>query len=103
MKVTSGQEIGTLDGRMLECPYCHCLYLHQGRVEVFNRSMEDSAEGLHVTIEGQEIVTNRRMHRNPSSRRQGLIINFECEECDAKILMLISQHKGNTWVNYVRA
>jgi hypothetical protein len=43
------------------------------------------------------LLVDEDMSNNPSSRRQGLKINFICECCEAKVHTLnIVQHKGST-------
>jgi hypothetical protein len=38
---------------------------------------------------------------NPSTRRHGLIIDFECETCSANPIQLrFAQHKGTTLVSW---
>ncbi|MBN2759810.1 MAG: hypothetical protein JXQ79_04865 [Rhodobacteraceae bacterium] len=80
----------------LHCPSCDGVYLHQGRVEVFNRA-EDADEGTHV-VDTDTVQADRNLAGNPSNRRQGLKMNFFCETCHADVWLLIYQHKGNTFV-----
>ena len=82
---------------VIHCPSCNCANLHHESVEIFNRSA-DSNDGTHVHILGHEVKTDRDLKSNPSLRRHGLIIHFRCEMCNAKILMKLYQHKGNTFV-----
>lgn len=81
----------------LHCPACDGFYLHQGKVEIFNRS-EDADEGTHVSVDGTEVKTDRNLAGNPSGRRHGLTIHFSCENCPADVQMHVYQHKGNTFV-----
>lgn len=87
----------------LECPCCGSSYLHHAAVHVFSRLEEDSPRGLHATItEGAAIHTDTNLRHNPSRRRDGLRIEFWCEECDAKPWLDVAQHKGVTqlcWAN----
>jgi len=86
---------------LLCCPFCGDSYLHQGQVEVFNRLSED-APSVAVTINGAEIPYLGAAGRNLSSRRQRLLIYFECEFCGPLPLSLgIWQHKGGTFVRWV--
>jgi len=85
----------------LMCPICGHDKLHQREVEVYQRTKEDSEAGGawgHVNA-GQSVVLP--MARNPSWRRDGIRIGFECESCDldarvSKFALLIYQHKGET-------
>lgn len=80
---------------VLLCPACRGNNLHQIRTEVFERE-DDAESGYHtiVTRTGTEVDDN--MGGNPSVRRQGLTITFECENCPAKPSLEVYQHKGLT-------
>ena len=83
----------------MNCPICGFGCTHITGVEVFSRG-EDAAEHVHTTVDMQEMSTkveNVKGHgRNPSGRRDGLIISGECE-CRCKFEIEIAQHKGNTF------
>ena len=83
----------------MNCPICGFECTHITGVEVFSRG-EDAAEHVHTTVDMQEMSTkveNVKGHgRNPSGRRDGLIISGECE-CRCKFEIEIAQHKGNTF------
>lgn len=81
---------------VLHCPNCDGFYLHQRKTEVFERS-EDAKEGLHVTVENEQVMTDKNLTGNPSGRRHGLKVHFRCETCSANVQMVIYQHKGNTF------
>ena len=94
VKLTSSNE--------LVCPFCGYVNLHQRIVEVFDRK-EDREEGLHVKTDGQKVSVDRSLVGNPSSRRQGLTIAFECEHCrhdDKHPTLTIVQHKGTTYIEW---
>jgi len=82
----------------LHCPACSGGYLHQTQVEIFNRG-EDADTGNHVFVAGDHVQVDRDLKGNPSRRRQGLTIHFDCEGCTANVRMHVSQHKGNTCVS----
>lgn len=90
-----GEEVGI--GGALHCPHCKGDYLHHHLVEVFERQ-QDAPEGLRVSIEHDVVLTDTCMDGNPSARRNGLIIHFECENCEARSKLEIVQHKGQTFV-----
>jgi hypothetical protein len=84
----------------LRCPHCGNNYLDHGEVIVFSRR-----EDAPITIETRIATTGltcitpvpSREARNPSGRRNGLAIRFECENCDAEDLeFTLAQHKGQT-------
>jgi hypothetical protein len=100
---------------LLKCPCCGSEYLHQTTVCVYNRS--EDAPMTHVTEVKQEGRTEGFkgvIHKiepsfrsgNPSGRRQGLTIFFECESChgeDNDVLRFaldVYQHKGNTYLEW---
>ena len=87
----------------LLCPKCKDEYLHQNEIEVFNRDKEDSPTGTHVTVlpAGEvNINTKGGMQKNPSARRQGVLIHFRCEQCGPGMQLAIYQHKGNTFLEW---
>lgn len=92
----------------LKCPRCGGLYLHQNGVEVFSRHKEDSSRGIHAAIDYYEERANvdTRMDGNPSGRRDGIRISFECEFCpsdgvEGDHVLSIVQHKGNERIEWV--
>jgi len=86
------------DGDILQCPQCKENYLHQRKVEVFERK-EDEERGICVVVTRNNVEMDTSMEGNPSSRRQGICIHFECEICNAHPVMFIAQHKGFTLMN----
>ncbi len=97
-KLTFNEDI--CDGEQaLNCPTCRCNNTHITNVEVFSRG-EDAEDHVHTTVDMREMSTkteNVRGHgRNPSGRRDGLIISGYCESgCGFEIE--IAQHKGQTF------
>ena len=86
-------------GAELLCPNCSGNYQHHDRIEVFERS-EDQDTGVHVVVENGSVTIDQNLAGNPSARRHGLAIYFWCELCSTKSVMTISQHKGNTYVDF---
>ena len=91
--------------QLLPCPQCGFEYVHITKAEVFMRA-EDEDIHTHVTADigdhKTEIKRVKGIGRNPSGRRDGLILTGYCEEgCKFEIEM--AQHKGNTIVksNYL--
>ncbi len=84
----------TLDDS-LNCPVCENPFLHQRKVSIFWRT-EDAEEGNRVVSQFGQTLTDTSMHGNPSARRDGILIDFECELCDADPRLSIVQHKGAT-------
>ena len=87
----------------LECPHCGENYLHQIKVDVFQRS-EDEESVFHVQVGNTRIaktaVVNNNRSGNPSLRRNGLTITFSCETCEETPKLDLAQHKGCTLVTW---
>jgi hypothetical protein len=85
----------------LLCPKCGNDFLHHADVIVYDR--REDADDTRVTTIGATInvamVPNARSG-NPSSRRDGLAIEFECEGCHGQFELTIEQHKGQTYLNW---
>lgn len=87
----------------LECPSCKETYLHQRMVEVYNRT--EDADIVWATLVDTTGVLSHTIpnssSNNPSNRRQGLVIHFECEHCqDEDLKLCIAQHKGSTLMHW---
>ncbi len=100
MKPTFEQYVENAGG-LLECPACGGDHLHHVKVDVYERA-EDQDSGLHVSVAEGKSSEDANLVGNPSSRRHGLSISFRCEHCSAKPILTIAQHKGNTWVNFLK-
>jgi hypothetical protein len=104
----------------LACPRCGYANLHHECVTIFTRipkpsaldedgsaNTEDGELVLKTEITGHEgrapsvnsIVSHGR--NNPSPRRNGLTIRFSCEQCDARPVLAIWQHKGATMLEWL--
>ncbi len=84
------------DENTLLCPACNFHYLHHCEIEIFERE-EDEEKGLHITVKNRQAnIQCDNLKDNPSSRRDGLIIKFWCEGCNNKSILKLSQHKGQT-------
>jgi len=84
----------------LLCPACGSDNLHHCGVTVFDRA-EDAEQVTRTRVMTgvieSHIVDNS--DANPSSRRDGMVIDFECEICTAKPIQLrLAQHKGITLI-----
>lgn len=91
----------SFSGNCLLCPRCGGDYLHQNRIEIFNRA-EDATDGLHVVVDGLTLKADTfDFTQNPSSRRYGMTIYFLCETCPNTVMKMdIAQHKGNTYIEW---
>lgn len=88
----------SFDGALC-CPFCGFAYLHHRKISIFERR-EDADKGLHVVVDGESVKVDTDIKRNPSERRNGLSIQFECEGCSEKPVLTLVQHKGNTYLYF---
>jgi len=86
-------------GAELVCPSCGGNCLHHDRIDIFERG-EDQDQGIHVLVAEGQGTFNTDLAGNPSARRDGLSIHFWCEDCSAKPVLTIAQHKCNAFVNF---
>lgn len=88
----------------LKCPSCGETYLHQGTIEAYNRG-EDADTVRCVIVDGSSVFSEQipsEHSNNPSSRRQGCIIHFDCEHCQGiDFKLTIAQHKGTTLLEWI--
>jgi hypothetical protein len=104
-----------LDGSgVLWCPRCRENYLHQTNTTIFVRQ-EDAKTTTVIAQNGDTAQVAKFPSTdtcNPSPRRNGLTIEFECEMCHGELeggkentlspfQLAIFQHKGNTYVEWV--
>jgi hypothetical protein len=80
----------------IACPHCGGGYLHHSAVTAYWRAAEDAHHGLRVESRPESVLTSMEMAGNPSSRRDGIEIQFWCDACQALPRLQIAQHKGNT-------
>lgn len=93
-----------VDGELM-CPFCDGNYLHQGKTTAYQRD-EDRETCVRTVVQGfsTEVDSFASNSGNPSSRRHGLTIEFDCEfsgshpKPDVPVVLCIAQHKGNTRV-----
>ena len=88
--------------KSLICPSCKNGWLHQRAVRVFFRA-EDAKDGVSALVDASGVSATywANQEANPSLRRDGVAIQFDCETCDAVSVMQIVQHKGNTHIGWV--
>jgi hypothetical protein len=84
-------------GEELECPTCNNVYLHQGKVEVFDCGEDMTGTCLHVVSGNAKVEVDKDFTMNPSPRRHGLRVHFSCEAGCKPVLNML-QHKGNTFL-----
>lgn len=81
------------------CAHCSGGMLHQEQVEIYRVEDEDSPVQKRVVCDRSNNVlidknAPRSHSRNPSPRRDGVRIVFNCENCGGFTNLLIFQHKG---------
>ncbi|MBV8775541.1 MAG: hypothetical protein JO166_24915, partial [Deltaproteobacteria bacterium] len=93
----------------LKCPRCGWDFLHLRRITVYDRgedaemtSVTTACDGLSAT----HLLPSREV-ANPSARRDGMAILFECEACSVDLYrsspvieLTIAQHKGITLLGW---
>lgn len=92
------------DYSLLYCPRCGSRNLHHLGVTVFDRG-EDNGQVIKTSVlpgkTATEVVQSSGSG-NPSTRRDGLAIQFACEGCSWNtsdtIELTVAQHKGDTEV-----
>jgi hypothetical protein len=86
--------------RLRDCPACGGLNLHHEEIKVFCRK-EDAAAVTETTVNALRSVTETTDGSlNPSARRGGVTIRFWCEDCHARPVLQIAQHKGSSLVSW---
>jgi hypothetical protein len=87
----------------LACPRCGGEYLHHRGAVFFERG-EDQALVVKIVVDrGTSTTTIDSGVGNPSSRRHGMFVKFECEECSTPgdtLQLNIAQHKGATELSW---
>lgn len=85
----------------LHCP-CGFENLHHDRVTIFNREEDESRVRVAETdgISCVMSIQDNKESDNPSSRRDGIIIDFWCE-AGCKPRLAIYQHKGTTYFKWI--
>jgi len=86
----------------IKCVGCGSWHLHQRDVFVYTRK-EDAKFALETIVDMSGSRSSVKpssdeveIDGNPSHRRHGLRIRFECEQCDDIFDMVLLQHKGTT-------
>jgi hypothetical protein len=86
----------------LKCPRCGSDYLHHYKIELF--ACPEDSEVDHLTVACGQTISDASFDnngsRNPSARRHGLIIHFDCEECGGNLELNLAQHKGHSQINW---
>ena len=88
-------------GCILECPKCGDAFMHQRSVEVYNQSeADDQSVGFEIDRGNNSISIGGDPEDNPSGRRGGIRIEFECETCSASNPhhLVVEQSKGNEYI-----
>jgi hypothetical protein len=88
------------DSGELICPHCDDHYLHHGLVSIYARREYESQIVL-TAVDGKRTETSvipGRLTKNPSDHRDGIAIQFRCENCNQFFELTFAQHKGLTLV-----
>jgi hypothetical protein len=103
------------DGQLI-CPRCNGEWIHQRNTTVFARDEDDETTTVLTQdgLDGQVVKFPSQDTCNPSPRRQGIVIEFDCEDCHHSAVdygnrhtapplfrLALIQHKGNTYVEWL--
>lgn len=85
---------------MLCCKNCQGNHLTARTVDIFCRTGNDSNRGVHTKTDlfYQNATIDSNLEGNPSERDNGLVINFDCENCEETTIIRISERKGHTYI-----
>jgi hypothetical protein len=85
----------------LLCPRCGADNLHHGETVFFDRR-EDAEKITRITVKGADVRVQNSVSNegNPSMRRDGMTIQFRCEQCEDPVWLTIGQHKGSTEIGW---
>lgn len=91
------------DAADLLCPRCGGHYLHHTGVTMYECDKDDPNVTVIDTVGPTISINTKSPAGNPSSRRHGMVIKFNCELCsssapDDYIELAFGQHKGATKV-----
>ena len=96
--------LGGLSPLSLCCAHCQeGGGLHHDIVNVFTRN-EDANNTIVTTVCASTSVKTMPSVAcgNPSSRRDGLTVEFWCEHCEGRSMLYIAQHKGYTEMDMLK-
>lgn len=87
----------------LICPRCGGFYLHHFGVTMYECGEDDPKVTVIDTVGAAVSINSKNPIGNPSRRRHGMVIKFECEGCSSNdpddfIELGFAQHKGATEV-----
>ena len=83
----------------LKCFHCGFEYTHVCGIAWYRRGEdEDQCSTVIAGFENCEVVKTDNSN-NPSGRRDGLRIIYNCENCGDFSSLSIAQHKGNTFIS----
>ena len=104
MTIKSKLKLSSADGypEDLHCPSCGNSNLHHADVTVWRRKEDDQrGDNVHIPADYSKApVTFQGQGYNPSSRRGAVAISFVCEQCDVRADLVITQHKGSTYLEW---
>jgi len=91
---------------VLSCPHCGSDYMHHTMVEVYNRTEDADWDRISVSTCDEMSGNNKyelsidQQGVNPSPRRSGVRMVFNCEQCEKLSKLIIYQHKGQTFMEW---
>jgi hypothetical protein len=84
---------------VLKCAGCGEEYTRVKGVYWFRRGEDrSSCDTGFLTLSGHQGAVKTSNKLNPSARRDGLRVIYNCEHCETISSLNIEQHKGNTYI-----
>ena len=80
----------------LLCPNCGGEYMHHTSVVVFDREEDEEKSLMTVVSKRSALSAIVGNEKNPSSRRDSVLVKFWCESCTEDTVLTVVQHKGQT-------
>ncbi len=92
----NGYQYGSGLADWVICPLCQGEFIHLREVRVYQREEDDPTNCVVIGATSGVSSSLAVEGRNPSLRRDGVELEFECElGCEFRVT--IAQHKGNTF------
>lgn len=91
-----------VENDVLVCPFCASEFVHHREVGVYTRREEDGPITRTNVEENGNLYVQQlgKDDKDPTERRNAIVIQFECELCEKKFQLEIRQNRGRTIALY---